>query len=121
MAQSSNSAWMEPCGLRESASFCWLVSLSEANFAGFTGMFSRISRRVPAHIACRCSASVSKSRTATVAPWSTSAGYALTGWPARRVSKTRESVPIVHSVSPVRSIASPPARSAVAAAALESA
>lgn len=107
---------MEPCGLRDRASFCWLVSLSEANFAGFTGMFRRISFRVPRHIACCCSASVSKSRTATVPPWSTRAGKALTGCPARRVSKTRSSVPIVQSVSPERSMDSPDGPAVAAAA-----
>jgi hypothetical protein len=41
----------------------------------------------------------------------------LTGWPARRVSKTREREPMLQSVSPERSTAAPPERSAVAAAA----
>lgn len=118
MAQSSKRAWIEPCGFEDRASFCWLVSLSEANFAGFTGMFSMISFLVPRHIARSCSASVSKSRTATVAPSSTSAGNALTGCPPRFVSKTFVSVPIVQSVSPVRSRDGPePSGPLVAAAA----
>lgn len=74
MAQSSNSAWIEPCGFADRASFWGFVSFSEANFAGFTAMLRTISRRVPFHIASACSASVSKRRTETVSPSSTRAG-----------------------------------------------
>ena len=109
IAQSSNSAWMEPCGFAGQGQLLLVGQLLATRTSpGSPGCCSRISRRVPLHIACCCSASVSKSRTETVSPSSTSAGYAFTGWPARRVSKTRVSVPIVQSVRPVRSRDSPP-------------
>ena len=97
--QSSSSAATLPCGFRFSTSFDEFDSDLVMNFIG-EFRFSRSIRRVPAHIACRCSAGVSSSRTATDAPSSTSAGYALTSWPRCVDSNTCGSEPNAGFVSP---------------------
>ena len=74
--QSANIAATPPCGLWLSASFARVDKPSAIDLNPEAGddAPSRISRRVPAHMAVRAAASVSNSRTSTEAPASKRAG-----------------------------------------------